>query len=394
MKNQIITSAITCTALFFNACANNIPNNDLQSTQTYASVNTAIVNPPDGSSKIQVALLFDTSNSMDGLLEQAKSRLWDIVNTLTTLKYKGKTPRIEIALYEYGNDGLSSESNFIRQVTSLTTDLDLISEKLFALRTNGGSEYCGAVIHKSIKDLTWDDNASTMKLIYIAGNEGFDQGGINYKEAISDGLKNNIYTNTIFCGNKNEGIELHWENGANKGQGKYFNIDSDQKIQYVQTPYDQQINACNEKLNKTYIGYGKQGYYKKSSQSREDANAQSISTSNSAERAVSKSKAVYNNASWDLVDSYKENEQAIDKLKQEELPEEYKGKTKEEIKAIVITKTKEREAIQKEIGTLATKRNQYIADATKKANTTDDLGTSIKFSIISFAKLKGYEVEQ
>ena len=29
----------------------------------------------------------------------------------------------------------------------------LISEKLFALRTNGGSEYCGAVIHKSIKDL-------------------------------------------------------------------------------------------------------------------------------------------------------------------------------------------------------------------------------------------------
>ncbi len=170
MKNQIITSAITCTALFFNACANNVSNNDLQSTQTYASVNTAIINPPDGSSKIQVALLFDTSNSMDGLLEQAKSRLWDIVNTLTTLKYNGKTPRIEIALYEYGNDGLSSESNFIRQVTALTTDLDLISEKLFALRTNGGSEYCGAVIHKSIKDLTWDDNASTMKLIYIAGN--------------------------------------------------------------------------------------------------------------------------------------------------------------------------------------------------------------------------------
>lgn len=393
MKNQIITSAIMCTALFFNACAN-VPNNDLQSTQTYASVNTTIINPPDGSSKIQVALLFDTSNSMDGLLEQAKSRLWDIVNTLTTLKYNGKTPRIEIALYEYGNDGLSSESNFIRQVTALTTDLDLISEKLFALRTNGGSEYCGAVIHKSIKDLTWDNSTSTMKLIYIAGNEGFDQGSINYKEAISDGLKNNIYTNTIFCGNKKDGVELHWENGANKGQGKYFNIDSDQKIQYVQTPYDQQINVCNEKLNKTYIGYGKHGSLKKQSQSKEDANAQSISLSNSAERAVSKSKAIYNNSSWDLVDSYKENEQAIDKLKQEELPEEYKGKTKEEIKAIVVTKTKEREAIQKEIGVLAAKRNMYISEVSKKDNKMDDLGTSIKSSIISFAKNKGYEVEQ
>ena len=60
--------------------------------------------------KIQVAILLDTSNSMDGLIDQAKSRLWNIVNTLTTLKFKGKTPEIEIALYEYGNNNLSSKS--------------------------------------------------------------------------------------------------------------------------------------------------------------------------------------------------------------------------------------------------------------------------------------------
>ena len=231
-----------------------------------------------------------------------------------------------------------------------------------------------------------------MKLIYIAGNEGFDQGGINYKEAISDGLKNDIYTNTIFCGNKQDGIKLFWEMAADKGQGKYFNIDSDQKIQYVETPYDKKINDCNEKLNKTYVGYGKHGVEKKASQRKEDANAESISSSNSAERAVSKSKAVYNNASWDLVDSYKDNEQSIDKLKEEDLPEEFKNKSKEEIKIIVIVKTKEREAIQNEIGPLAAKRNQYLAEASKTANTKDDLGTSIKNSIVSFAKLKGYEV--
>jgi len=95
--------------------------------------------------KIQVALLLDTSNSMDGLIDQTKSRLWNIVNTLTTLKYNGQAPQVEIALYEYGNDGLKDE-NYIRQVTPLTQDLDLVSEKLFALRTNGGNEYCGAVI--------------------------------------------------------------------------------------------------------------------------------------------------------------------------------------------------------------------------------------------------------
>ncbi|MFC3158752.1 hypothetical protein ACFOEQ_09610 [Chryseobacterium arachidis] len=107
--------------------------------------------------KIQVALLLDTSNSMDGLIDQAKSRLWNIVNTLTTLKYNGQAPQIEIALYEYGNDGLRDE-NYIRQVTPLTQDLDLVSEKLFALRTNGGNEYCGAVIRDASTNLKWDGN--------------------------------------------------------------------------------------------------------------------------------------------------------------------------------------------------------------------------------------------
>lgn len=349
--------------------------------------------PPENTSKIQVALLFDTSNSMDGLIDQAKSRLWDIVNTLTTLKFQGKTPIIEIALYEYGNDGLPSANNYIRQVTDLTTDLDLISEKLFSLRTNGGSEYCGAVISTSIKQLKWDDGINTMKLIYIAGNESFAQGGIHYKEAISSALNNKVYVNTIYCGDKYEGIRLFWMDAATKGQGKYFNIDSDKKVEYIATPYDQQINACNEKLNKTYIGYGVYGQVKKQSQVKEDANASSISQSNATERVVTKSKAVYKNASWDLVDNVKENEGNLDKLKKEDLPEEFKNNTKEEIKIIVTQKAKEREVIQKEIGDLAIKRQKYIAEKSKEKKQTDDLGSAIKSSIVTLATSKGYSVE-
>jgi len=388
MKTLILAGFLAVTSIM--AKANSTT---LNSVNSYLGLNQ-IVLPPDGNSKIQVALLFDTSNSMDGLIDQAKSRLWDIVNTLTTLKYQGKTPIIEIALYEYGNDGLPVSNDFIRQVTDLTTDLDLISEKLFALKTNGGNEYCGAVIQNSLKQLKWDDGASTMKLVYIAGNEGFNQGKVNYKEVLSEALKNKIYVNTIFCGNKQEGIKLLWEDGAAKGQGKYFNIDSDQKVEYVETPYDKQINACNDRLNKTYIGYGKQGYAKKQSQVTEDANAISISQSNATERVVTKSKAVYKNSSWDLVDNVKDNESNLDKLKTEELPIEYKNKSKEEIKKIVLEKAKERETVQKEIGELAVKRQKYIAEITKQKNKQDDLGTAIKSSIISIANVKGYDVEK
>ena len=261
--------------------------------------------------KIQVALLIDTSNSMDGLIEQAKSRLWNIVNTLTTLKYSGNTPTIEIALYEYGNDGLRSESNYIRKVTPLTTDLDLISEKLFSLKTNGGEEYCGAVIQDATSKLEWSKQENDMKLIYISGNEAFNQGGVNYKEAIGHALKNGIYVNTIFCGNSAEGVNTFWKNGADCGKGKYFTIDSNQQVQYIATPYDAKIAKYNEQMNTTYIGYGKMGESKKMNQETQDKNAVSISSSNYAERAVSKSKAVYKNESWDLVDKVKEDKNAI-----------------------------------------------------------------------------------
>lgn len=345
-------------------------------------------------SKIQVALLLDTSNSMDGLIDQAKSRLWNIVNTLTTLKYEGKTPDIEIALYEYGNDNLSEQSNFIRQVTPLTTDLDLISEKLFALKTNGGNEYCGAVIQDATSQLKWDDGAVNMKLIYIAGNEAFTQGTINYKEAIATALKNKIFINTIFCGNQAQGISGLWKDGADKGQGKFFTIDSNAAVQYINTPYDDQISICNDKMNDTYIGYGSMGESKKMNQMEQDKNAESVSYANKTERAISKSKKVYTNTNWDLVDKVKEDKDVLTKLKKEELPKEYQNKTKEEIKVIVAQKTQQREQLQKEIAELAKKRQEFIDAEAKKKNTQDDLGDAIGSSIVSLAKSKGFTLEK
>lgn len=389
MNTKIIyISTLLATTLTFGSC---------KKANTIAFNETSIEKPvekPTSDNKIQVAILLDTSNSMDGLIEQAKSRLWNIVNTLTTLKYDGKTPEIEIGLYEYGNDGLSSATNYIRQVAPLTTDLDLISEKLFSLRTNGGNEYCGAVIQDAVTKLSWKDGNKNMKLVYIAGNEPFNQGGVNYKEAVKNALKNDIYINTIFCGNNQEGISTFWQDGAITGNGKYFNIDSNQRVQYINTPYDDQITQQNKKINDTYVTYGKIGNEKKMNQVRQDANAESVSKANYVERSVSKSKAVYKNENWDLVDKVSEDEKALDNIKKEELPAELKDKSKAEIKTYVAQKSADREKIQKEISILAKKRQEYIDNEIKKKNTQDDLGDAISSSIIVLGKTKGYSVEK
>lgn len=345
--------------------------------------------------KIQVAILLDTSSSMDGLIEQAKSRLWNIVNTLTTLKYNGRSPRIEIALYEYGNDNLRRSDGYIRQVTPLTTDLDRISEKLFSLTTNGGDEYCGMVISKAVEMLTWGTNDSDMKLIYIAGNEPFTQGNVSYKTAISRALAKGIYVNTIHCGRSDDGIRGMWRDGAEKGKGKFFNINHNARIRYYDTPYDDRISACNDRLNRTYISYGTRGYAYAENQAQQDYNARSISKSNFAERAVSKSKQVYNNSSWDLVDKVKEDKNALNEIKQSELPQELQNKSKAQIQKLITEKETERAAIQKEITELAKKRQEYIDEQAKKDNASaDDLGKAINESILALANTKGYTISK
>lgn len=359
------------------------------------SVNTATHTSSNekGKTKIQVAILLDTSSSMDGLIEQAKSRLWNIVNALTTLKFKGKEPIIEIALYEYGNNNIHNDE-YIRQVLPLSTDLDVISQKLFALTTYGGEEFCGAVISKATKQLEWGKNDSDIRLIYIAGNEPFTQGHINYIEATNDALAKNIFVNTIHCGDAEEGIRGMWRDGAVKGKGKYFNINHNERVRYITTPYDDRISSCNSRLNDTYIGYGHLGEYSKQNQQEQDINASSISAANQTERIVSKSKSAYKNQSWDLVDLAKEDAQALEKLNKNDLPTELQEKSKEELKIILDLKETERKAIQQEIETLAKQRQAYIDEEMKKqGDSGDDLGKAITQSVLDMALAKGYTTD-
>lgn len=393
MYTKILSiTLLTSFFMLFGSCASNSENKNDEKPEDQPDVVTHSDDPLEKSDKkIQVALLLDTSNSMDGLIEQAKSRLWNIVNTLTTLRYEGKMPTIEIALYEYGNMGLSPSTNYIRKVVSLTTDLDLISEQLFSLTTNGGDEYCGAVIEDATKMLEWGRGEHDMRLLYVAGNEEFNQGGVAYKKAIGQAREKDIYVNTIFCGDRTEGILTFWEEGAKRGKGSYFNINQDVMIDEIATPYDEKISQLNYQLNGTYISYGKLGMKKKSNQMAQDQNARSLSYSVATERVISKSNAAYENESWDLVDKMKENKEALKTIKREELPAELRGKSNKQVEKYVEQKSKERLAIQQKIGELARKRQTYIEEHTQTAK-GDDLGKAIVSSIIQLARKKGYTV--
>ena len=352
--------------------------------------NTYIVQADHPDKKtIKVALLLDTSNSMDGLIDQAKAQLWEIVNELSYAKCQGERPYLKIALYEYGNDGLHPDEGYIRQVIGFSDDLDEISKELFSLTTNGGSEYCGHVIQTSLDQLKWGSNHHDLKLIFIAGNEPFTQGKVNFKDAGINAKEKNITVNSIFCGDYNQGITSYWREGAVITGGDYMAINHNQKTVHIPSPYDETILQLNIKLNKTYVGYGSQGRSKSALQTEQDKKARGYSKENAVSRAVSKSSHLYKNSSWDLVDALEEEAIAIEDLRDEQLPSELKGKSDREIEAYIKEKKKERESIQDEIQKLNEKRRAYIAS--QNESNTNALESAMLKAIKAQAKEKKYE---
>ncbi len=344
---------------------------------------------------VQIAVLLDTSGSMQGLIEQAKTQLWKLVNEFITAKQDGKTPVVQVALYEYGKDALKSKEHWIRQIQPLTRDLDKVSEELFALTTNGGEEYCGAVIQRATLDLAWDANPKVYKAIFIAGNEPFTQGPIDSKQSCKDSIAKGIIVNTIHCGGEAQGIAEHWNQGALLADGKYLVIDQNQAIVHIEAPQDKEIVRLNEELNKTYINYGSAAPAAKARQVAQDSNAAAKPESGAqVQRIVSKASANYFNSGWDLVDASKDKSFDITKVKEADLPEEMKKMTVEERKAHLVKKTAERAEIQKKVLTLNKEREAYVTTQRKESAKNDTLDTAMVKALRTQAEKKGIAWEK
>ncbi len=332
-------------------------------------------------SKIQMAILLDTSNSMSGLINQARSQIWSVVNEFAKTEKHGKQPRLEIALYHYGNSSLPISENYIERLSGFTDDLDLISEKLFSLTTRGGSEYCGSVIKTSVADLDWSENDEDYKVVFVAGNEPFTQGPDDYRVACGTAIGRGIIVNTIFCGGWDEGVKTKWADGATLGEGKYLNIDQDARVVRVKAPQDKELIMWNAKLNATYIAYGSNGVRYKQRQEEQDSNARSVNLGSFGKRAASKSQSGYSNGHWDICDHSLAPDFDWSKVKKDDLPENMRKMSDEERKKYVDDMLEERKEVQKKITTLNGARERYVAAERSKA--AEDSGSQLDSVVIT-----------
>lgn len=343
---------------------------------------------------VQLAILLDTSGSMEGLIEQAKGQLWKIVNEFISARQNGKVPEVQVALFEYGKSTLPASEGYIRMIQPLSNDLDKISEELFALKTDGGDEYCGWVIREAVNRLGWSASPDVYRAIFIAGNEPFTQGKVSYREACKSAVAKGIIVNTIHCGSNGDGINTKWQDGALLADGKFMTIDQNQAIVHFEAPQDAEILRLSEALNSTYIAYGSLGRESLVRQSVQDNNALSLAPQGAAvNRALAKASANYRNSNWDLVDAFKEEKVKLEELKKDELPPELQKLSVNERKDLLEKKAAERSDLQTKINQLNQERNKFVAEKKKISVSTNTLDGAIATAVREQAAKRNYSFE-
>jgi hypothetical protein len=344
---------------------------------------------------IDVVICLDVSNSMDGLIGSAKMKLWDIVNDLAKIK---PTPQLRVGLYSYGNDNYDPKIGWIRKEADLTTDLDLISQKLFGLTTQGGTEYVTRVCRDALAQQKWSDGKEALKLIFVCGNEPASQDPVvKLKEAADLALKKGVVINPIFAGNADHLDARDWKEFAALAGGRFANIDQDRGTVAIATPLDKELAELSVKLNSTYVGYGQMAKERMLNQYAQDNNSLKLSPAAGATRAYSKASGLYRNDDWDLVDRMKNDPKFdINKVPVEELSAEMKKMTPEQRLAHVKKMAAEREALQKKIAELTQQREGYVKEQMKKNPSKADraFDEAIRSAIREQAARKGFTIPE
>lgn len=359
-----------------------------------AALLAEVAPPPQAKPAIEIAICLDTSGSMDGLIESAKQKLWAVVTDLGTAKPE---PTLRVALYQYGNDGLSRESGWVEQLCPLTDDLDSVYGKLFPLRTNGGTEYVARAVSAATEQLEWSKDATTLRMIVVAGNEAATQDTqVKLEDACKAAVSKGIVINTIFCGNEQEGRNTGWADAARYADGRYAAIDADGGTVVIASPFDEELAKLGQQLNTTYLPYGAQGQAGQQNQQAQDMNAATLSPSASALRAAGKAQSQYNNAGWDLVDAVAQERVDLAELETDALPEELKALPVEERAKAVEQRSKERKALQEQIGKLEAQRQGYIKEEMAKQGLDDKsaFDTALRSTVREQAETKGIQFDE
>lgn len=343
-------------------------------TNTAASSSPAalIANPAaeEQASLIELVFVLDTTGSMGGLLEGAKTKIWGIVNEIMQ-KRSSKPVKVKVGLVAYRDKG----DAYLTKVTPLTENLDDVYAELMSFRAQGGGdmpEDVRTALHEGLNKVGWSNpGARTSQILFLVGDAPPHDDYTHVPDTISSAKaarSRGMVVNTIQCGDIRDTVQP-WRNIAQYGGGEYFAIAQDGGVQAIATPYDAELASLGEKIGGTYLAYGhmEERSLKQAKQKKVEAHVMAAAPAPAqAERAVNKAlnSSAYDES--DLLQKLESDSGALAKMKDAELPDSLRELKPEERGAKVEKMLQERRALRAKILSLSKQRDSYLQEYRKK----------------------------
>ena len=342
--------------------------------------------------RIEVCFVLDTTGSMGGLIAGAKAKIWSMANDIISAK---PTPEVRFALIAYRDRG----DDYVTKITALTDDLDAVYAELNKFQAAGGGdgpESVGRALDESVKKIEWTKDKGVLKIIYLVGDAPphFYKDEPDWKNVCTEAVKGDLIINTVQCGGDAETTRV-WKEIADRAEGVFLAIPQEGGVVAIAAPQDKELSELNTKVGKTMIGWG-------DSRTRSSVAAKQVAAETAAP-AASAARLSYNAKSGktvqgegELLDAIAEKKVTLDKVKKDELPEELRKLSPDELKAHVEAKQKERAELQKRITELSKERDAYVGAERKKlakAGKGDGFDEQVSKSLRTQAKKKGISYE-
>lgn len=332
-------------------------------TQDIQAPPDPIVVKPATTNKIDIVFAVDTTGSMGGLLDGAKRTVWSIANQVRDLDPNADLNVGLVAYRDLGDD-------YVTKDFALTSDLDAMYANLTSFQADGGGdvpENVDAALYDAVHKMQWRPGAK--KMIFLVGDASpASRGDVpKFDVTARAAAAQHITINTIRCGQDSETANA-WQRIAMIGQGAFSTIEQNGGVQQIATPYDDKMAQLAAEIDSTSIAYGtvdmRRRYAEKSA---------AVAAAPSAARADRGAYYAKGGAAPadDAVAQVATGTMSLDGLDHDKLPEEMQGKPKEEIKADIAARAKKREAAQKEMADLASKRDEYLRANAKDAEGFD-----------------------
>ncbi|HEY5948851.1 MAG TPA: vWA domain-containing protein [Kofleriaceae bacterium] len=316
--------------------------------------------PQAGHHPVDIVFAVDTTGSMGGLLDGAKRTVWSIANQVRSIDPNADLHVGLVAYRDLGDD-------YVTKDFALTDDLDAMFVELSSYQAAGGGdvpENVDAALYDAVHHMKWRNGAK--KMIFLVGDAPpASRGEVpSYEASAQAAAKMQIKINTIRCGQDGDTARA-WQQIAMLGSGEFSTIEQNGGVQQIATPYDDKMAALAGEIDSTTVVYGddtvRRGY------------AEKMAVASAAPAAAKADRGVYfakkgggsMKPTEDAVAGVASGAIDVDGLDEGKLPEDMRGRSKEDLKRELEARATKRAQAQKEMAELAKQRDEYLSKNAK-----------------------------